>query len=146
LEAGYAADGYARLRQIGVVSVSYGVGTLCLVNAVAGSLAEKIPLVVVNGGPSERELWVERNQGVLFSHSTGRARAGGRAPVACQSGERLRDRLEPAVADNHQRALVRQRVADPHRGAHRIPDGKPHRLSDVPRRPRDAQVRRRVRS
>ena len=36
LEAGYAADGYGRGKGIGVVCVSYGVGTLSLVKAVAG--------------------------------------------------------------------------------------------------------------
>lgn len=72
LEAGYAADGYARVRGVGAVCVTYGVGTLSLVNAVAGALVEKCRLVVINGGPNPRELWVEQNMGVLFSHSTGR--------------------------------------------------------------------------
>jgi len=71
LEAGYAADAYARLRGMGAVSVSYGVGTLSLLNAVAGSFVERVPVVVINGGPSAKEVWTERNQGVLFSHSTG---------------------------------------------------------------------------
>jgi indolepyruvate decarboxylase len=74
LEAGYAADGYARVRGVGVACVTYGVGTLSLVNAVAGSLVEKCRVVIVNGGPSARELWEERNHGILFTHSTGRAR------------------------------------------------------------------------
>lgn len=74
LEAGYAADGYSRLRKMGVACVTYGVGTLSLVNAVAGALVERCPVVVVNGGPSARELWLEENQGILFTHSTGRPR------------------------------------------------------------------------
>ena len=37
LESGYAADGYARVRGLSAVSVSYGVGTLSLVNAIAGA-------------------------------------------------------------------------------------------------------------
>jgi indolepyruvate decarboxylase len=36
--AGYAADGYARLRGIGAVAVTYGVGAFSLLNAVAGFL------------------------------------------------------------------------------------------------------------
>jgi indolepyruvate decarboxylase len=71
LEAGHAADAYARLRGRSAACVSYGVGTLSLLNAVAGSFVERVPVVVVNGGPSVRETWVERNRGVLFSHSTG---------------------------------------------------------------------------
>ena len=72
LDAGYAADGYARLRGLGAVSVSYGVGTLSLINAIAGALVERGPVVVINGGPSARDLWREARFGVLFSHSTGR--------------------------------------------------------------------------
>lgn len=73
LDAGYAADGYARMKGLAAVSVSYGVGTLSLVNAIAGSLVERAAVVVVNGGPSAKDLWNERRYGVLFSHSTGRA-------------------------------------------------------------------------
>jgi indolepyruvate decarboxylase len=72
LEAGYAADGYARHRGLSVASVSNGVGALSLVNAIAGAYAERSPVVLVNGGASPRELWTERHRGVLFSHSTGR--------------------------------------------------------------------------
>lgn len=72
LDAGYAADGYARMRGIGAVSVSYGVGTLSLINAIAGAYVERAAVVVVNGGPSTADVWREQRFGVLFSHSTGR--------------------------------------------------------------------------
>jgi indolepyruvate decarboxylase len=72
LEAGYAADGYARIRGLGAVSVSYGVGTLSLVNAIAGAFVERAPIVVINGGPSVVDLWKERHLNALFCHSTGR--------------------------------------------------------------------------
>jgi indolepyruvate decarboxylase len=72
LEAGYAADAYARFAGLAAVCVSYGVGTLSLTNAVAGALVERSPVVLVNGGPSELDEWGERELGVLFSHSTGR--------------------------------------------------------------------------
>ena len=39
LNAGYAADGYARLKGLGAVAVTYGPGSLSLVNAVAGAYA-----------------------------------------------------------------------------------------------------------
>jgi indolepyruvate decarboxylase len=71
LDAGYAADGYARMRGLAAVSVSYGVGTLSLANAIAGAYVERSVVVVVNGGPGARDLWNERHYGVLFSHSTG---------------------------------------------------------------------------
>lgn len=51
LNAGYAADGYARLRGLGAVAVTYGPGSLSLVNAVAGAYAERVPIVVICGGP-----------------------------------------------------------------------------------------------
>jgi indolepyruvate decarboxylase len=52
LNAGYAADGYARLRGLGVAAVTYGPGAFSLVNAVAGAYAESVPLLVISGGPS----------------------------------------------------------------------------------------------
>ena len=72
LEAGYAADGYARTRGLGAVSVTYGVGTLSLVNAIAGAYVERSPVVVINGGASASDLASFRNDGFLFSHSIGR--------------------------------------------------------------------------
>ena len=52
LNAGYAADGYARLRGLGVAAVTYGPGAFSLVNAVAGAYAESVPMLVISGGPS----------------------------------------------------------------------------------------------
>ncbi len=55
--AGFAADGYARLRGLGVVCVTYCVGGLKIANPVAGAYAEKSPVVVISGAPGigERE-------------------------------------------------------------------------------------------
>ena len=74
LEAGYAADAYARLKGMSAVSVSYGVGTLSMANAVAGAYVERSPVVVLNGGPGRHDDWREQHFGILFSHSTGRPR------------------------------------------------------------------------
>lgn len=54
LNAGYAADGYARLRGLGVAVVTYGPGAFSLVNAFAGAHAEDVPLVVISGGPDTK--------------------------------------------------------------------------------------------
>ncbi|MDJ0927243.1 MAG: thiamine pyrophosphate-binding protein [Gammaproteobacteria bacterium] len=51
LNGGYAADGYARLRGLGAIAVTYGPGAFSLVNAVAAAYAERSPLVVISGGP-----------------------------------------------------------------------------------------------
>src|SRR4051795_12476515 len=52
LNAGYAADGYARLKGIGALCVTYSAGALCAVNAIAGAFVEKVPVVLINGTPS----------------------------------------------------------------------------------------------
>lgn len=51
LDCGYAADGYARERGLAAIAVTYGAGSFCTVNAIAGAYAEKVPLVLVSGGP-----------------------------------------------------------------------------------------------
>ncbi|KAB8124582.1 alpha-keto acid decarboxylase family protein [Komagataeibacter medellinensis] len=51
LNAAYAADGDARLTGIGAVLVTYGVGDLSALSAVAGACAEGVPLVVISGMP-----------------------------------------------------------------------------------------------
>lgn len=53
--AAFAADGYARSRGIGALAVTYGVGALNVVNAVAGAYAESSPVVVISGAPGVRE-------------------------------------------------------------------------------------------
>ena len=53
--AGYAADAYARVNGLGAICVTYCVGGLSTVNAVAGAYAEKSPLVVISGAPGMRE-------------------------------------------------------------------------------------------
>jgi indolepyruvate decarboxylase len=55
--AGFAADAYARVSGLGAVCVTYCVGGLNTLNAVAGAYAEKSPLVVISGAPGlgERE-------------------------------------------------------------------------------------------
>jgi indolepyruvate decarboxylase len=67
LNAGYAADGYARMKGIGVATVTYGVGALSLLNAVAGAFAERIPLIVISGAPPRRR----RATGALVHHLIG---------------------------------------------------------------------------
>ncbi|WP_312858490.1 thiamine pyrophosphate-binding protein, partial [Pseudonocardia pini] len=52
LNAGYAADGYARLRGMAALCTTFGVGELSAVNAIAGSYAEHVPVVHVVGAPA----------------------------------------------------------------------------------------------
>lgn len=65
--AAFAADGYARCRGLGALAVTYGVGALNVVNAVAGAYAESSPVVVISGAPGVRE----RRQNPLLHHRFG---------------------------------------------------------------------------
>eukprot|EP01117_Protostelium_nocturnum_P010630 TRINITY_DN3827_c0_g1_i2.p1 TRINITY_DN3827_c0_g1~~TRINITY_DN3827_c0_g1_i2.p1 ORF type:complete len:581 (+),score=192.22 TRINITY_DN3827_c0_g1_i2:79-1743(+) len=51
LNAAYAADAYARIKGISCLSTTYGVGELSAINGVAGSYAERLPVVVITGAP-----------------------------------------------------------------------------------------------
>jgi indolepyruvate decarboxylase len=62
---GFAADAYARATgKIGVACVTYGAGGHNMVNPVAGSFSERVPLLVLSGGPGE----VEHKLGTLIHH------------------------------------------------------------------------------
>jgi TPP-dependent 2-oxoacid decarboxylase len=62
---GFAADGYARATgRIGVACVTYGAGGHNMVNPVAGSFSERVPVLVLSGGPGEEE----RKLGTLIHH------------------------------------------------------------------------------
>ena len=52
LNAAYAADGYARIRGVGAVSTTYGVGELSAINAIAGAYAEHLPVFHLVGMPN----------------------------------------------------------------------------------------------
>lgn len=67
LNAGYAADAYARLRGLGALCTTFGVGELSAVNAVAGSYAERVPVVHVVGTPGRRS----QREGMLLHHTLG---------------------------------------------------------------------------
>ncbi|MGH8008532.1 MAG: thiamine pyrophosphate-binding protein, partial [Candidatus Binatia bacterium] len=63
--AGFAVDGYARATgKIGVLCVTYGAGGHNVINPVAGSFSERVPVLVISGGPGEEK----RKLGVLIHH------------------------------------------------------------------------------
>jgi indolepyruvate decarboxylase len=53
--AGFAADAYARINGIGAVCVTYCVGGLNTVNAIACAFAERSPVVLLTGSPGLSE-------------------------------------------------------------------------------------------
>jgi indolepyruvate decarboxylase len=52
LNAGYAADGYARVRGIAALSTTYGVGELSAISAIGGAYAESVPIFHLTGMPT----------------------------------------------------------------------------------------------
>ncbi|KAL8286376.1 hypothetical protein RQP46_004393 [Phenoliferia psychrophenolica] len=87
LNASYAADGYARTKQsqlnasentpehktqggvrgLGVLLTTYGVGELSAVNGIAGSYAERIPVLHIVGAPHSKL----QKEGTMLHHTLG---------------------------------------------------------------------------
>ncbi|KAL9040947.1 MAG: hypothetical protein Q9180_001595 [Flavoplaca navasiana] len=67
LNAGYAADGYARVKGISAVVTTFGVGELSLLNAIAGAYSEFVPIVHIVGTPST----LSQRDGMLLHHTLG---------------------------------------------------------------------------
>jgi pyruvate decarboxylase len=72
LNAGYAADGYARATGMAAMLVTYSVGALSAVNAIAGHYAEDLPVILISGGPNTHS--EPENQ--ILHHSLGEVRYG----------------------------------------------------------------------
>jgi indolepyruvate decarboxylase len=52
LNAGYAADGYARIRGVSALSTTYGPGELGAISAIGGAYAENVPVFHLTGMPT----------------------------------------------------------------------------------------------
>lgn len=70
LNGSYAADGYARINGLGVLVTTFGVGELSAVNGIAGSYAERVPVIAITGAPTQS---VEQ-AGKYVHHSLGEGR------------------------------------------------------------------------
>ena len=57
---GYAADGYARAKGVAVLCVTFTVGGLSAINAVAGSYSDNLPVIVISGCPNSNDFSTER--------------------------------------------------------------------------------------
>ncbi|SHL38894.1 alpha-keto acid decarboxylase family protein [Flavobacterium johnsoniae] len=71
INAGHCTDAYARQNGFAAVAVTYGVGAFTLLNSVAGSNVEHCPVLVINGGPTNKDQQRSLVQGMLASHMTG---------------------------------------------------------------------------
>lgn len=67
LNAAYAADGYARIKGISILSTTYGVGELSAINGVMGARAQRLPVFHIVGAPSTRI----QKQGLITHHTLG---------------------------------------------------------------------------
>jgi pyruvate decarboxylase len=67
LNAGYAADGYGRVKGMAALVTTFGVGELSAINAIAGAYAEYVPVVHIVGCPST----VNQRNGMLLHHTLG---------------------------------------------------------------------------
>ncbi|KAJ5674109.1 Pyruvate decarboxylase [Penicillium macrosclerotiorum] len=67
LNAGYAADGYARVKGISAMITTFGVGELSALNAIAGAYSEFVPIVHIVGQPTTKS----QKDGMLLHHTLG---------------------------------------------------------------------------
>jgi len=67
LNAGYAADGYARAKGVAAVFVTFMVGGLSMINAIAGAFSDDIPIIVISGGPNSNDYGTNR----ILHHTLG---------------------------------------------------------------------------
>ncbi|GHB97560.1 thiamine pyrophosphate-binding protein [Cerasicoccus arenae] len=70
LNLGYACDGYARATGVAAGFVTFSVGGLSAINAIAGAYAEDLPIIFVSGGPNTNA-WPENRP---LHHTLGEVR------------------------------------------------------------------------
>ena len=67
LNAAYAADGYARVNGVSILTTTYGVGELSAINGVMGAKSQRLPIFHLVGAPSTQ---IQR-QGLITHHTLG---------------------------------------------------------------------------
>jgi indolepyruvate decarboxylase len=65
LNGSYAADGYARIRGLAALAVTYGVGSLSVMNGIAGAYSEHVPVICICGSLPLRSL----ERGEMMHHT-----------------------------------------------------------------------------
>jgi alpha-keto-acid decarboxylase len=108
LNAGYAADGYGRVRGMAALMTTFGVGELSAINAITGSFAELVGVVHIVGSPSRGTQAAQR----IVHHSLGdgvftqflemhSAITCARAALTAENATAEIDRVLVAVRDQH---------------------------------------------
>ncbi|CAL5351526.1 unnamed protein product [Camellia sinensis] len=67
LNAGYVADGFVRSRGVGACVVTFTVGGLSIINAIAGAYSENLPVICIVGGPNSNDYGTNR----ILHHTIG---------------------------------------------------------------------------
>ncbi|KAF5338902.1 hypothetical protein D9611_008753 [Ephemerocybe angulata] len=82
LNAAYAADGYARVKNnsLGVITTTFGVGELSATNGIAGAFSEMVPVLHIAGVPST----IQQKHRPLLHHTLGDGRYGAYAEISKQ--------------------------------------------------------------
>ncbi|KAI0969137.1 thiamine pyrophosphate enzyme [Xylaria arbuscula] len=100
LNAAYAADGYARVKGMGAIVTTFGVGELSAINGLAGAYSEMVPVVHIVGCPST----ISQRSGMLLHHTLGNGDfnvfANMSAPISCVVSK-LNDPAEIASQIDH---------------------------------------------
>ncbi|KAI8627578.1 pyruvate decarboxylase [Xylariaceae sp. FL1651] len=100
LNAAYAADGYARVKGMGAIVTTFGVGELSAINGLAGAYSEMVPVVHIVGCPST----LSQRSGMLLHHTLGNgdfnAFANMSAGISCAVAK-LNDPAEIATQIDH---------------------------------------------
>ena len=113
------------------MSVTNGVGTLSLINAISGACVERSPVVVIDGRPAEGHLADLAERDVVYSHSTGRASTELDALALLVAGHlcgpRRRKRCPPSSTARSPRALMSKRPAyiEINMGCQALPSASP---------------------
>ena len=107
LNAGYAADGYARANGLGAVAITTGVGSFSVLNAIGGAYVEQVPVVLIIGTLSNAKLATETAAGILYHHNVGIADQNLIFNTVTVAYERITDPLNaPAQIDRALTACI----------------------------------------
>lgn len=104
LNAGYSADGYGRIKGISAVVTVLGVGELSAMNAMAGSYAERSPVVYVIGTPPTPA----QNNRVCLHHTLGDGDYRVFGKMAAHVTVAQANLIDPATAPDEVDKLIRE--------------------------------------
>ena len=107
LNCGYSAEGYARASGAAAAVVTFSVGGLSAINAIAGAYAENLPVILVSGAPNTNDRATEHLlHHTLATHDWSYQLEIAKKTHLCRRRRHIRSRRAPP-----------DRLRDPHRAA-----------------------------